>query len=162
MGVIYNFRVFSGARLFHRIRVTVLMLCLLAPGVGFALAPINSTYFGSKAIEGYDVVAYFAEAKAVPGSRKFSYRWMDANWFFSSEKNRRLFQQDPEKYLPQYGGYCAYAVAKNTTAGIDPTQFTIVDGKLYLNYNKKIQRKWLADRDIFIERADSNWPGLLQ
>jgi len=72
-----------------------------------------------------------------------------------------LFLAEPEKYAPQYGGYCAFAVAKNTTASIKPELFTIENGKLYLNYNNEINETWQNNRQEFIEKADQNWPGLL-
>ncbi|MEQ8691038.1 MAG: YHS domain-containing (seleno)protein [Pseudomonadales bacterium] len=128
----------------------------------WAADEINTTFFGNLAIEGYDPVAYFKENKAVAGSKAHEFVWKDAKWRFSSAENLSLFKADPQKYAPQYGGYCAYAVAQNDTAGIDPDQFTIVDGKLYLNYNAKIQASWLEQRDTYIEAADRNWPDVLR
>lgn len=123
---------------------------------------INSTLFGNLAIEGFDTVAYFTDNRAVKGNRQFETTWMDATWRFSSAQNRDLFAANPEQYAPQYGGYCAYAVAQNSTAGIEPEQFEIVDGKLYLNYNAKIKTLWLEMRDDYILAADSNWPGVIE
>lgn len=123
---------------------------------------INTTFFGNKAIEGYDPVAYFQQDKAVEGKKDIKHEWMGANWQFSSTANRDLFAANPEKYSPQYGGYCAYAVSQNSTAGIDPDQFTIIDDKLYLNYNAKIQKKWTQDRDNYIREADKNWPAVIE
>ena len=80
---------------------------------------------------------------------------------FSSQENLDLFKEDPQKYEPQYGGYCAFAVAKGTTASIKPELFTIHDGKLYLNYNKKINDQWLDNKENFIKSADANWPEVL-
>ena len=125
-----------------------------------AASPVNTTFFGKVAIEGYDPVAYFQVDHAVAGKKKYAHEWQGAKWLFSSAENRDLFAANPEKYAPQYGGYCAYAVAQNSTAGIDPDQFTIVGDKLYLNYNAKIQKKWLEKRDSFIVQADKNWPGV--
>lgn len=83
-----------------------------------ALEPVYSDYFG-KAIQGYDPVAYFTESKPVEGSKKHKYEWNDATWYFASEKNRDAFKADPEKFAPQYGGYCAWAVSQGYTAKID-------------------------------------------
>ncbi len=124
--------------------------------------PINSSFFGNIAIEGYDPVAYFQQNQAVEGSKKYQHKWQGAKWNFSSAANRDLFADNPEKYAPQYGGYCAYAVSQNTTAGIDPHQFTVLDGKLYLNYNANIQEKWQQNRDSFIKQANENWPKVLE
>lgn len=127
----------------------------------FALDPIFTPWNNNLAIRGYDPVAYFTVNKAVEGNKEFAWEWQGATWRFSSQANLNLFKSAPEDYAPQYGGYCAYAVAKNSTASIQPEQFAIVDGKLYLNYNKSVQEKWLADQAAFIEKANKNWPGLL-
>ena len=145
------------------INKTIITLALLLASIlTQAASEINTR--GSKdgtAIEGYDTVAYFTESKAVKGNRDFKHRWKDANWYFSSQENLELFKDDPEKYAPQYGGYCAYAVAKNDLAKIDPNQFTVLNDKLYLNYNKRINRKWNRKRDEYIADANDNWPSVL-
>ena len=117
---------------------------------------------GNLAIRGYDPVAYFTEGAAVKGSKDFTLGWQGADWRFASEENRDLFADDPDKYTPQYGGYCAWAVSRNYTAPTDPDAFTVVNGKLYLNYNRKIMEQWLEDRDANIESADGNWPAVLK
>jgi YHS domain-containing protein len=114
------------------------------------------------AIRGYDVVAYFTIGEAVEGAADYSHRWMEAEWRFSSQSHLDLFREDPEKYAPQYGGYCAWAVSRGYTAPIDPQAWKIVGEKLYLNYNAKIRKKWLKDRDELIEKANENWPDILK
>jgi YHS domain-containing protein len=94
------------------------------------------------AMHGYDPVAYFREARPVKGSMNFAAEWMGAKWMFASAEHRDQFQKEPEKYAPQYGGYCAWAVSKGYTANGDPQVWRIVNGKLYLNYNKSVQKKW--------------------
>lgn len=126
-----------------------------------ALDPTFTAFFSDQAIRGYDTVAYFTEGKPVKGSEKYSTEYNQADWLFSSQENLDLFLSDPEKYAPQYGGYCAYAVSQNTTASIQPELFTIVNDKLYLNYSESINQKWAADKQSFIEGADKNWPKLL-
>lgn len=126
-----------------------------------ALEPIYTSFFSNQAIKGYDTVAYFTESKPVKGSEDFSFNYKGATWLFSSAENLALFKQNPEKYEPQYGGYCAYAVSQNTTASIKPELFTIHDGKLYLNYSKSVNDKWLKDKESYIVDADKNWPTLL-
>lgn len=113
------------------------------------------------AIRGTDPVAYFTQNKAVIGSKEFSYDWKGATWHFSSAEYRDLFAANPEQYAPQYGGYCAWAVSEGYTAPIDPEAWSIVDGKLYLNYDKKIQQRWNEDVPGNIAKADQNWPGVL-
>ncbi len=122
--------------------------------------PVNTTFFGSLAIKGYDAVAYFTEGKPVKGKAEFTHKWKDANWRFSSAANLAAFAAAPEKYAPQYGGYCAWAVSEGYTADIDPDAWRIVDGKLYLNYDQKVKEKWEKDIPGHIKKADGNWPKL--
>jgi len=138
-----------------------LIFALLASSNALAIDPTFTGLFSDKAIKGYDTVAYFTENKAVKGSDKFTTKYNGATWLFSSQENLELFVASPEKYAPQYGGYCAYAVSQNGTASIKPELFTVHDDKLYLNYNKSINDKWNANREQFIKDADKNWPELL-
>lgn len=117
---------------------------------------------GGSAINGYDPVAYFTEGRPVEGSDEFTLTWNDAIWRFSSAMNRDRFESDPEAYAPRYGGYCAYAVARDYTASTDPDAWSIHDGKLYLNYNKVVRGLWALDKDGNIQKADRNWPGVLE
>jgi len=126
----------------------LLLLSFMLHSTAFAIDPIHENLFGS-AIDGYDPVAYFKESKAVEGSNDFVYEWNDAKWYFSSAENKADFIADPEKYAPQYGGYCAWAVSQGSTA------------KLYLNYNQAVQTNWLKDVPGHIKSADKNWPDLL-
>lgn len=114
----------------------------------------------SIAINGYDAVAYFKESKAVKGQIEYSYSWQGGKWLFSSKENQEVFMLSPEKYSPQYGGYCAYGTADGHKAPTDPDAWTISDGKLYLNYNKKVMGIWRKDQASFIEKADKNWPSV--
>ena len=116
--------------------VFALWLCLVSMNT-LAIDEIYTGFFSSSAIKGYDTVAYFTQEKAVEGNKKYQYQWKGAKWLFSSQKNLDLFTVNPDKYAPQYGGWCAYAVSQNTTASIEPDLFTIVDDKLYLNYIEK-------------------------
>lgn len=125
---------------------------------------IYTGIFSSKAVGGYDTVAYFTEGKPVKGSKKFKTTYMEAEWRFSSQENLDAFLADPQKYAPQYGGYCAWAMggAENGTRGFkasgDPKIWKIVDGKLYLNYDEDIYEKWSVDIPGFIEKADRFYP----
>jgi len=110
------------------------------------------------AINGYDAVAYFKENKPVKGNSQYQHTWKDAVWYFSSNDNLSAFKADPEKYAPQYGGYCAYGTADGHKATTEPDAWTIVNDKLYLNYNKDVKTEWLKDQDNFIKQADANWP----
>lgn len=138
----------------------LLTFALLAYSVlSQAISPIYSR--GSIAIKGYDTVAYFTKDAAIKGSETYSYDYLGATWQFESQEHLDLFVKNPEKYIPQYGGYCAYAVSKNTTASIKPEIFEIIDDKLYLNFSKSVQRRWLSDAKDYIKKADAQWPELL-
>jgi YHS domain-containing protein len=121
--------------------------------------PVNKNRQGV-ALKGYDPVAYFRVSGPVKGSPQFSYSWMNATWHFSSAENRDAFAKEPEKYAPQFGGYCAWAVSNNYTADIDPEAWKIIDGKLYLNYNKDVQKKWQEGVLERIADSNKNWPKL--
>lgn len=110
---------------------------------------------------GFDVVAYFRTGKPIKGDPKIVVKQNGALWFFSSVANRDAFAAEPERFSPQYGGYCAWAVASGYTAKGDPNVWRIVDGKLYLNYSKGVQRRWEGDIPGNIANGDRNWPGIL-
>ena len=113
------------------------------------------------AVDGTDVVAYFTEGQPVAADAAITHDWMGATWRFSSEANRDAFAAAPEKYAPQYGGYCAYAVSEGYTASTVPEAWRIVDGKLYLNFSRRIQRRWERDIPGRIASGDKNWPSVL-
>ena len=112
------------------------------------------------AVKGYDVVAYFTQSRPVKGSAAFAHSWMGATWWFASAQDRDQFAASPEKFAPQYGGYCAYGVSQGHAVEIDPEAWRIVEGKLYLNYSKGVQQKWVQDVPGYITKADQNWPKL--
>ena len=124
-----------------------------------AIDPVNKSFTGT-ALKGYDAVAYFKEGRPVKGESQFRHDWMGAKWYFASAENRDQFVRDPQKYAPQFGGYCAWAVSRGYTASIDPEAWRIVDGKLYLNYSKRVQRMWEKDVAQRIDEATRNWPKL--
>ncbi|KAB8314234.1 YHS domain-containing protein [Tolypothrix campylonemoides VB511288] len=143
-------------------RVVLALALSLMAFAAFALDPVNTGFLGDTAIKGYDTVAYHTERKPVKGSERFTATYMGATWRFASAANRDLFKANPARYAPQYGGYCAYAVGNNYTAGIDPSAFSVVGDKLYLNYSPDIQKQWLGKRDAYIRSGDANWPKLLR
>lgn len=113
------------------------------------------------AIRGTDPVAYFTEGAAVAGSAEFSHEWSGATWHFASADNRDAFAAEPTAYAPQFGGFCAWAVAeKGELYSTQPDNWAVVDGKLYLNFNDDIQERWNADRPGFISEGDRRWPEL--
>jgi hypothetical protein len=123
--------------------------------------PINTTPEGI-AIKGYDPVSYFTEKRALKGKAEYEFLWKGAKWRFISAEHREMFRGGFEKYAPQYGGYCAYAVSQGKVADIDPEAWTVFEGRLYLNLNKKVQRLWEKDMKEYIRKADEQWPRMLR
>ncbi|OFW99574.1 MAG: twin-arginine translocation pathway signal protein [Alphaproteobacteria bacterium RIFCSPHIGHO2_12_FULL_63_12] len=137
-------------------------LLLVAAAAANAAAPdIYTGRFSSLALGGYDPVAYFETGAPAKGSREFTLEHEGATWRFVSAQSREKFRANPAAYAPQYGGYCAWAIAQGYLAPGNPENWTVRGGKLYLNYNDKVQKDWLVDPEGFIARADSNWPDVL-
>ena len=137
-------------------------ITLAAPAAYAAKDPVYTGLFGNTAIDGHDPVAYFTDGKPVKGSKEFTTEYQGAEFRFSSQENLDTFLSDPEKYAPQYGGYCAWAAAQNKTAPGKPDFWALENGKLYLNFSKQVQEDWNEDRSGFITKADQNWPDLLK
>jgi YHS domain-containing protein len=116
---------------------------------------------GDTAIRGYDTVAYFTEGKPVKGQDAFVTEWMGAKWKFASKAHLDRFKASPDKYAPQYGGYCAFGVAQGYLVKVEPDQFKILDGKLYLNYDASVQATWLKDPAGYIRTADAKFAQLI-
>ncbi|MBO6834801.1 MAG: YHS domain-containing (seleno)protein [Alphaproteobacteria bacterium] len=109
------------------------------------------------ALQGYDPVAYFTEGKPVQGNWQITSQYQGATYRFANEAHKDKFEADPAAYVPQYGGYCAFGTAMGFKFDGDPTQWRIVDDKLYLNLSAEIQEKWLADVPGYIDQADGKW-----
>jgi hypothetical protein len=146
-------------------------LLWIVPGATLAV-PLGTRLFGGSAlaarvnadaglaVRGTDVVAYATEGRPVPGSAAFAHEWQGATWRFASAAHRDRFAADPARHAPAYGGFCAWAVSEGYTAPIDPAAWKIVDGRLFLNYDRAVQRRWERDIPGRIARADANWPRL--
>ena len=150
-------------------RLAALLMLFGSSMAVVAAPPVNTLkpgLFGASttdtAIVGYDPVAYFTEGRPVPGSDAHVHTWKGAKWKFASAAHLEMFKAHPERYAPQYGGYCAYGVAKGDLVKIDPEAFAVIDGKLYLNYDSGIQKKWARDPQGYIKAADPKFPGLLE
>ena len=148
----------------HLVLVAALLVCSggLFDGSGSVHAGglINTGYFGGIAIKGYDPVAYFTKGRAMKGSEEFAHKWLGTPWHFANAKHRDLFAADPTKYAPQFGGYCADGVAYGqNTANIDPEAWRIIDGKLYLNYDKGAAAE-LEEIPGQINKAQANWSNI--
>ncbi len=113
------------------------------------------------AINGFDPVSYFTDGKPALGKKDYTYEWMNAKWQFASEDHLNKFKEDPAKYAPQFGGFCAYAVSKNTTAPGNPTAWQIKDGKLYLNVSGDVQKLFNKDIEANIKKAEKNWQSMM-
>ena len=124
-------------------------------------APEISVAADGLAAGGYDVTAYFMHAKAVRGSAAHALQYHGATWRFTSAANLARFKADPAAFEPQFGGYCAWATSQGYIAPGDPTQWKIVDGKLYLNFNARAKELWEADQADAIRRGHANWPKVL-
>jgi len=109
------------------------------------------------AINGYDPVAYFTEGKPIKGYDSLSIEWKHAKWVFSSKANLDSFKANPDKYAPQFGGYCAYGMSRGYKAPTEGDAWSIVDGKLYLNYNVDVRTIWNKDQGQYISKAENNW-----
>jgi YHS domain-containing protein len=151
----------TGAReiRYFAVGVAVTLAVAVSGSNAFADDSVNTGYFGGVAIMGYDTVAYFTEGKATKGSEKFSYEWLGTPWYFANAKHREMFISEPIKYAPQYGGYCAGEVALGSvTVNTDPEAFKIIDGKLYLIYDKGSAEEFAAHAEVAVPKADANWP----
>ena len=144
----------------RRIVFTAIILFAL---IGLGQSPmaedkINTGYFGNVAIKGYDPVAYFTEGRAMEGNEEYTLKWLGAKWLFATAEHKEMFAASPIKYVPQYGGHCAtgMGIHGGLTKDIDPEAWTIIDGKLYLNYSKETQ-KLMAEGIVTPDKADANW-----
>ena len=145
-----------------KILLSILAVSFMAASDIQAKDEIYTSFFSSDAVSGYDTVAFFKEGKPVKGLKEYKVSYKGVNWFFSSLENKEAFNNKPEKFAPQYGGYCAWAVANGDTAKGDPVYWTIHTGKLYLNYNEEIKDRWLKKIEYFISKGDANWPGVIE
>jgi len=139
----------------------ILAAASLLAGCHTGFDPVNKVS-GNAALRGYDAVAYFTDNQAVEGHSEFQHQWQGATWQFASAANRDRFVSNPEQYAPQYGGYCAWAVGHGYTANGDPKAWTIIDGRLYLNYNEGVKKKWEANQSEYIQKGNENWPQFLK
>ena len=138
-------------------KILLLGMVLFTVLVGHAQKSEIFTHEG-KAIKGYDPVAFFTQHKPVKGDESLQYNWKNSTWLFSSQENLEKFKSDPEKYAPQYGGYCAYGTSEGHKAPTQTETWTILDNKLYFNYNNKVKELWEPRQLALIHKADSLWP----
>ncbi len=136
----------------------MLAAIVLLPAVASAEGTIYTE--DGVALGGTDPVAYFEVGEPVQGSADYSHEWRGALWHFANVEHRDSFAENPEAYAPQYGGWCAWAAARGDAAETVPDAWKIVDGKLYLNFNQSIQRRWERNIEGYISAADEHWPDI--
>jgi enamine deaminase RidA (YjgF/YER057c/UK114 family) len=142
---------------FSRVKVSAVLLALLFVTL---LVPTARGDEIPLSISGYDPVAYFTEGKPVPGKTDFEYLWHKLRWRFASSAHRDLFSRDPERYAPQYDGYCAMGAAAGEAGHkdtVDPEAWAIVDGKLYLTHRRQSMETWRQNPAEYIKKADADW-----
>ena len=132
--------------------LVVLLLC------SQALAGDQYVDREGRAVDGYDVVTYFTEETPVMGLPDITAAYNGATWQFASEANRAAFLANPQRYVPAYDGHCAWAAANGYKARTEPLAYRIVDDRLYLNYDARIQRRWEGDIEGNIRQSEANWP----
>ena len=142
--------------------LSVAAILLMADKVLAATPEIYTGLIEGTAAGGYDVVSYLQDGGPKMGDAANLIEWKGAKWVFASPENLVTFKTSPEKYAPQYGGYCAYAVSKGSTAKGDPMIYTVVDGKIYFNLSKSVQGLWQSDVPGNIAAANANWPSVLE
>lgn len=143
-------------------RQILLIACALTMGAGGPALADRPRLFapGGLAIGGYDPVAYFTQGRAVAGSQDFMLKWHGAIWLFSTAENLEAFEMDPQAFVPQYGGYCAYGVGEGLAASSDPQQFVVQGGRLYLYSSARTRSEMQSDFSQMVSDADRNWPNL--
>ncbi len=123
---------------------------------------VNVSGASRVALNGYDPVAFFTDAKPVNGSPGITAEHRGATYFFASEEHRKLFKEDPDKYAPQYGGFCAFGVALDKLFPVDISTWQVREGKLYLNLNPEVLAKFNANFEGNVAKAEKYWPGLVK
>jgi YHS domain-containing protein len=148
----------------NRITHIFVATLLLASAVAIAEEPTTRRYINvdrhGLALQGYDPVAYFTDHKPVEGDAHIKSTYQGATYQFATGQHKQMFDADPAKYEPQFGGFCAYAVSQNHTASIGPEFWSIIDGRLFLQHNDKAVSLWNQDVPGHVKDADKNWPGI--
>lgn len=145
----------------HRFLMLIAALLFTAASALASESPVYTGLLSNTGAGGYDTVSYFEQGTPVKGSSDYVTEYQGASWRFASAENLARFKANPERYLPAYGGYCAWAVSQGYLAKGDPEHWSIKEGRLYLNYNQAVQDDWLQSPGKFIQQADANWPGVL-
>jgi YHS domain-containing protein len=145
----------------RKLALLLLSLSLATPLLAQPRTLLNVDKTGV-AIQGYDPVAFFTDHKPLKGRAEFASKHEGANYLFSSKEHKELFDKEPLKYEPVFGGYCAYGVSRNKLVEIDVDAFQIVDGHLILQYSKSVRNDFNKDTQGNLAKAQQNWPGLVE
>jgi YHS domain-containing protein len=143
-------------------RILLTLFSLLLPASSLVAKTLVNVDRHGIGINGHDPVAYFTDAKAVKGNPAISSSTDGAIYYFATPEHKSSFDANPAKYEPQFGGYCAYGLSRNSLVEIDPTAFQIVNGRLLLQYSKGILEKFNKDAMVNLQKADQNWPLLVE
>ena len=146
----------------QRVAATLSFLLMAAAVVAAIEVTLVNANSAGVVLHGYDPVAYFVQNAAVKGDQKYQAAYKGGTYYFASEANQKLFKRDPAKYAPQYGGYCAMAVAMGQLEDADPQMFTIHNNKLLVQHNEKAHQMFMSNPDGFHQKADLQWPGLVE
>jgi YHS domain-containing protein len=138
-------------------KLSVILFVALISATTFAQSAKHINVKDNVAIQGYDPVAYFESSKAIEGKKEIISEFNGVLYYFSTESNKSLFLKNPSHYEPQFGGFCAFGMSQGYEVPVKPEAFTIVDNKLYLNYNLKVKEMWSREQASRIEKAVVNW-----
>jgi YHS domain-containing protein len=147
--------------MFRRSLFTLAALPFATPALAQSF-PRSVNHVRGVALRGYDPVAWFVESRPRRGNPAFLAEHGGVAWHFASAAHLARFQAGPEAFLPRFGGFCAFGVARGYKVDIDPEAWHIHEGVLYLNYDRGVQRQWRQDIPGHIARAEANWPGLAE
>ena len=143
------------------VKLTLLVMCLAIVPTAWVLVGGSSkmvaTDSSGVAIKGYDTVAYFTEGQAIKGDPAFAFSWQDTQWYFSNVRHREMFAANPEYYAPRFGGHCANGLSLGEVVAANPEEWTIVDGKLYMKFDRSNRENWRQDKTAKIKKAEENW-----
>jgi hypothetical protein len=151
--------------MFRRL-LTFFVLLLIVAAPAYSQAPAGKTLVNVNdkgiALQGYDPVAFFSAGRPTKGDPSITARHAGATYWFATSENKAAFEAAPDRYAPAFGGFCAYGASNGYTAPVEIGTWQIVDGRLLLNYNQSIRKKFDADRAAYLQKADANWPGIVE
>jgi len=134
-----------------------LICVLLFSTPTWAADPISTSWRNDVAVSGWDIVSFY-QGEPTKGVKDITHVFMGAEWRFANEAHRDLFAINPDVFLPEYGGYCAWAVAHDKLARGNPEHWAMIDGKLYFNFNGRTKRLWTEDRSLWLAKSERYWP----